>query len=61
MNVEQATERFREMLTDYAKQAFEEGEEDKWTFEVSVELRPCDCDDNIRGRDEYCALHGDKS
>jgi len=51
MNVEQAVERFRRMLvtlphgTSY--------------FKINVEVRPCDCDSDIRGRDDYCPLHGD--
>jgi hypothetical protein len=24
-------------------------------------ITPCDCDSDIRGRDDYCHLHGDKS
>ena len=61
MNVEQATERFRSLLVDYARQAFEEGDKVQWTFDLHVELRPCDCDSDITGRGEYCPLHGDKA
>ena len=58
MNVEQATERFRSLLVEYARQASAVGR-DKWSFTVDVELRSCDCESDIRGRDDYCPLHGD--
>jgi hypothetical protein len=58
MNVEQAVDRFRSMLTDYTKQMNESGL-DNWGFSVEVEIRSCDCDSDIRGRDDGCPLHGD--
>jgi hypothetical protein len=60
MNVEEAVERFRTMLTDYTAQMNESGF-DNWGFQVEVEIRACDCDSDIRGRDDYCPLHGDKT
>ena len=54
MNVEQAVERFRRLLqTEEAKAGGHQ-----WAFSVHVTLRPCDCEYDIRGRDEYCPLHG---
>jgi len=60
MNVEQAVERFRNLL-HIAANDLSEQELETWDFKVDVNVRPCDCDSDIRGRDEYCVLHGDKS
>lgn len=51
MNIEQAVERFREFLTADPGNVS--------TFTVEVEVRPCDCHHDIRGRSEVCPLHGD--
>ncbi len=60
MSVEGAVERFRRLLKahEFILQA---NEYDKWEFTLTVEMRPCDCDHDINGRDEYCPLHGDKA
>jgi len=57
MNVEEAVERFRRLLVSENTKA----EGHQWAFNVHVTLRPCDCDETLSGRDEYCPLHGDKS
>lgn len=51
MNVEQAVERFRLfLLADPGNVS---------TFTVEVEVNPCDCHQDIRGRSDICPLHGD--
>lgn len=57
MNLERAVERFREMLEVYAGWASRGTQ----TFALTVEVRPCDCDSTLEGRDEGCPLHGDPS
>lgn len=58
MNVEDAVAAFRRLLrqtaTDMAKAGF-----DNWGFTLEIEIRSCDCGDDIRGRDSGCPLHGD--
>ena len=58
MNVEEAVERFRAMLTDYAEQMTASGFPN-WGFALEVELRPCDCEETLEGFDDACPLHGD--
>lgn len=57
MNIEQAVDRFRQMLLD----GEEKIQDLEFVFSVQVRIRPCDCDDTFTGRDEYCPLHGDKA
>jgi hypothetical protein len=52
MNIEQAVKRFRELLE------LSPGWERNVVLKVAI--RPCDCDSDIRGRDSFCALHGDE-
>lgn len=56
MNVEQAVARFRRIIAELAEHAAESGQE---RYSLLIEVRPCDCDSDIRGRDDYCPLHGD--
>ena len=60
MNIEQAVERFRSRLLDNTAQMNKSGF-DNWGFQVEVEIRTCDCDSTLSGRDEYCPLHGDRT
>jgi len=54
MNVEQAVKRFRKFIADVETGYIGH-------FTMRVEVRPCDCGSDIRGRDAYCPLHGDQS
>lgn len=56
MNIEQAVERFRHLLRDGSNTVAEI--DGSFEFTVGVKMRPCDCDSDIRGRDESCPLHG---
>lgn len=60
MNIRSAVSRFDAILKMRAAEMAEQGL-DTFSFEVAVDIRPCDCDSDIRGRDDYCPLHGDKS
>jgi len=58
MNVEEAVNRFRRLLTEGAKVVESRGEE---VISLQVNMRACDCDYSLDGRDKECALHGDKT
>jgi hypothetical protein len=58
MNVEQAVAKFRRLLTDMLTDLPGCGVIE---HSIKIEMRPCDCDSDIRGRDSYCPLHGDKA
>lgn len=60
MSIEQAVERFREILKATEQVYLQSEQHDKWRFKLQVEIRPCDCDHSFSGRDEYCPLHGDE-
>lgn len=52
LNIEEAVEAFRKMLLANVGR--------RWAgFAVKVEMRECDCDLDLSGRDDYCPLHGD--
>jgi hypothetical protein len=55
MNLEEAVDRFREMLKVYASWT-PRGTQD---FTLTVQVRPCDCETTLEGRDDHCPLHGD--
>jgi hypothetical protein len=57
MNVEQAVARFRRILGELEEHCMN-GEQ---VYSLHIVVRQCDCDSDIRGRDAYCPLHGDKS
>ena len=60
MNIRQAVSRFHALLQVRAGEMADAGSSHlEWSFKIV--LRPCDCDSDIRGRDDYCPLHGDKA
>ena len=61
MNIRQAVSRFQSILLTHAKDYLEDRKLDKFEFTLTVEIRTCDCESDIRGRDDYCPLHGDKA
>lgn len=60
MNIRSAVSRFDSILKIQAADMAEMGL-DKVEFAITVEIRPCDCASDIRGRDSFCPLHGDKA
>ncbi len=61
MCVEVAVERFRRLLQQRAQKHLVERESGWTAFSLKIEIRVCDCDSALNGRDEYCPLHGDKA
>lgn len=55
MNFEQAVARFRELLEEMRRDIPEYGVIE---HRLTVEMKICDCDQDIRGRSEICPLHG---
>lgn len=58
MNKKEAVERFLRILAELEEHAAVSGQE---RYSLLIEVRPCDCESDIRGRDVYCPLHGDKT
>lgn len=56
MNIEEAVDEFRRILLDFAEDQVPIG---PVKFRLNIEMRECDCDSDITGRDEGCPLHGD--
>ena len=55
MNFEQAVARFRELLEEMRRDLPAYGVIE---HSLTVEMKICDCDQDIRGRSEICPLHG---
>lgn len=56
MNVEEAVAKFRRYLEDGTLR-----HDGRFNLLLQIQVRPCDCEDDISGRDSGCPLHGDKS
>lgn len=60
MSIRSAVSRFDAILKIQAAD-MAEMKLDKVEFTITIEIRPCDCDSDIRGRDSSCPLHGDEA
>lgn len=57
MDIDQAVERFRDLLETIANDNGDDFTEIERILKIVV--RPCDCAETLAGRDEFCPLHGE--